>query len=164
MKDMMVEIGKEAPDFELPDQGGETVRLSDYRGQKVVIFAFPKANSYQCTKQVCGFRDEYPEINTHRAIVLGVSADSRFELSLMKRINNIPYPLLSDTKHEMLALYGAWGMDIMGLLKLPIIKRSYWGIDADGILHEMRIGIEPAESIQIALDFVRQSSATENNA
>ena len=70
----MPTVGQPAPDFELRNQDGRAVKLSDYRGRRVVIFAFPKANTHSCTNQVCGFRDALPQIEARDAVVLGISA------------------------------------------------------------------------------------------
>jgi len=146
----MLKIGDAAPDFALVNQDGETVRLSDYRGRKVVIFAFPKAGTLGCNNQACEFRDEFPKLESHNAVVLGVSADSPSELLTWKLNKKLPYDLLSDKDHTMLQAYGAWGMDI-GLFKLPVITRSVWVIDENGIIIDMQIGIAPKASVERAI-------------
>ena len=146
----MLKIGDAAPDFALVNQDGETVRLSDYRGRKVVIFAFPKAGTLGCNNQACEFRDEFPTLESHNAVVLGVSADSPSELLTWKLNKKLPYDLLSDKDHTMLQAYGAWGMDI-GLFKLPVITRSVWVIDENGIIIDMQIGVAPKASVERAI-------------
>ena len=71
----MPAVGEQVPDFELQNQEGETVKLSDYRGKRVILFAYPKAGTGGCTTQACGFRDSYPKIEADNAIVLGISPD-----------------------------------------------------------------------------------------
>jgi peroxiredoxin Q/BCP len=146
----MLKIGDAAPDFALVNQDGETVRLSDYRGKKVIIFAFPKAETLGCNNQACEFRDEFPKLESHNAVVLGVSADSPSELLTWKLNKKLPYDLLSDKDHTMLQAYGAWGMDI-GLFKLPVITRSVWVIDENGIIIDMQIGVAPKASVERAI-------------
>jgi peroxiredoxin Q/BCP len=146
----MLKIGDAAPDFALVNQDGETVRLSDYRGKKVIIFAFPKAGTLGCNNQACEFRDEFPKLESHNAVVLGVSADSPSELLTWKLNKKLPYDLLSDKDHTMLQAYGAWGMDI-GLFKLPVITRSVWVIDENGIIIDMQIGVAPKASVERAI-------------
>ena len=96
----MLAIGDMAPDFALPNQDGDTIKLSDYRGKKVVIFAFPKAGTMGCTQQACAFRDALPELQDANAVVFGVSADSLPELQSFKKKQNLTYDLLSDASHK----------------------------------------------------------------
>lgn len=151
----MPSIGEQAPDFELVNQDGKTVRLSHYRGQKVVIFAFPKANSLGCTTQACGFRDTLPDIQAHNAVVLGISADSPAELKNWQTSKNLQYELLSDPDHKMLADWGAWGVSLMKIINLPMISRSYWLIDENGIVLDEQIGIGPKDSVERALSSLK---------
>lgn len=144
-------IGKPAPDFELRNQDGTAVRLSDYRGKKVIIFAFPKADTPGCNQQACSFRDVFPQIESKDAVVLGVSADSEAELAAWKALKELPYDLLSDSDHKMLTDWGAWGIDLR-IFKLPVAAtRSYWVIDEQGILVDQQIGVRPHESVENAL-------------
>ncbi|MCB9450843.1 MAG: peroxiredoxin [Anaerolineaceae bacterium] len=151
-------IGQPAPDFELPNQDGRQVKLSDYRGKKVVIFAFPKANTAGCNNQACGFRDEFPRIETANAVILGISGDSQDKLREWKAQKNLPYDLLSDTGHEVLGKLNAWGISLLGLIKLPVTTRSFWVIDEDGRVIDMQVGISPMESVRRALAAVENVS------
>ncbi len=147
----MPTVGQPAPDFELQNQDGKPVRLSDYRGRKVVIFAFPKANTPGCNHQACSFRDAFPQIESSSAVVLGVSTDSVAELAAWKAAKKLPYDLLSDPEHKMLDAWDAWGINLM-IFKLPLAAtRSYWVIDEKGILAAEQIGARPLESVQKAL-------------
>src|SRR5690606_19777985 len=105
----MPAVGEKAPDFELKNQNGETVRLSDYRGRKVVLFAFPKAFTSGCTAQACGLRDSFPLLENVNATVLGLSPDPPEDLKAWKEAENLPYDLLSDPDHTVLEQWGAWG-------------------------------------------------------
>ncbi|MCY3573082.1 MAG: peroxiredoxin [Chloroflexi bacterium] len=146
----MPATGQPAPDFTLRNQDGELVRLSDLRGQRVIIFAFPKANTPGCNNQACGFRDTLPQIKAQDAVILGISADSESTLATWKAERSLGYDLLSDPQHIMLDAWGAWGVD-MRLFKLPMITRSYWVVDEDGILVEQEIGVRPQTSVEKAL-------------
>lgn len=151
----MPAIGEPAPDFELQNQAGKKIKLSDYRGKKVVIFAFPKANTSGCNQQACSFRDAWPQIEAKDAVVLGVSADSVDELAAWKTLKKLPYDLLSDPDHKMLTAWGAWGIDLR-IFKLPgAATRSCWVVDEQGILVEQQIGIRPRESVEKALAAVQ---------
>lgn len=148
----MISIGDIAPDFELPNQDGQMVKLSDFRGQYVVIFAFPKANSLGCVVQACAFRDEAPQMHNANAVILGVSADPQEDLLTFKQRQNLSYDLLSDADHSMLTAYGAWGPSVFGLIKLPVAKRSVWIIDPEGRILDMEINAAPKESVRKATD------------
>jgi len=144
-------VGHPAPDFELPNQDGKLVRLSDYRGKKVIIFAFPMANSSGCNAQACSFRDEFFAIKSANAVLLGVSPDSIGTLRQWKTDKKLPYDLLSDSRHKMLTAWGAWGVPILGSLKIPMVNRSYWVIDEQGIVMDEQMNVEPRESVRRAL-------------
>ncbi len=152
----MPDIGKMAPDFELKNQDNELVRLSHYRGKKVIIFAFPKANTMGCNNQACSFRDVFPQITSKNALVFGVSSDSTATLAAWKKRQQLQYDLLSDPQHKMLDAWDAWGIDLK-LFKVPLgATRSYWVIDEKGILVDQQIGVRPAESVEKALASVER--------
>ena len=147
----MPKVGAAAPDFELLNHAGQRVRLSDYRGKRVIIFAFPKANTMGCNNQACSFRDVFPQIEAHNAVVLGVSSDSVDVLAGWKRRQQLQYDLLSDPDHQMLDAWDAWGFKLF-VIKLPIsATRSYWVIDEHGTLIDQQIGVRPKESVDKAL-------------
>lgn len=89
----MPAVGEFAPDFELQNQEGETVKLSDYRGKRLLLFAYPKAGTGGCTTQACGFRDSYPQIEAGDAVVLGISPDAPEKNKKWKEKENLPYDL-----------------------------------------------------------------------
>ena len=144
-------IGQHAPDFELLNQDGETVRLSDYRGRKVILFAFPKANTPGCNAQACGFRDEFVSISTSKAVILGISPDGVDALRQWKTQKDLPYDLLSDPNHRVLEAWGAWGISLMGLVRVPMVNRSVWVIDEDGVILDEQINVSPGGSVRRAL-------------
>ncbi|QPC82367.1 peroxiredoxin [Phototrophicus methaneseepsis] len=146
----MLQVGDLVPDFELPNQDGEIVKLSDYRGQKVVIFAFPKASTPGCTTQACSFRDALPDMTNANAVVFGISSDNQEDLQKFKREQNLTYDLLSDVDHKVLEAWDAWGMGI-GPIKMPVANRSYWAIDEEGRILDSKVGIGPEESMKAAL-------------
>ena len=158
----MPDVGKMAPDFALKNQENKLVRLSDCRGKRVIIFAFPKANTYGCNKQACSFRDVFPRIASQNALVFGVSSDSTATLAAWKKRKQLQYDLLSDPEHKMLEAWEAWGIDLK-LFKLPLgATRSYWVIDEKGILVEQKIGARPAESVEKALASVGRLADAES--
>jgi peroxiredoxin Q/BCP len=153
----MPNIGEAAPDFALPNQDGKTIRLSDYRGKKVILFAFPQANTAGCTVQACSFRDEFPQIEAGNAIVLGISPDPKDALKKWKQKRHLPYDLLSDPEHTVLDKLSAWGLSVFGLMTLPRTVRSYWVIDEAGIIIDAQVGVGPKESVQKALAAINKS-------
>lgn len=147
----MLTIGEPVPDFELLNQDGEKVRLSDFRGKKVILFAYPKAGTPGCTNQACGFRDELPEIEESNAVVLGISPDSpesQKQWHINKKLN---YDLLSDPDHKVLEEWGAWNKKTMfGNTFLGVI-RSHWVIDEEGKLLDIQLKVSPKDSVAKAV-------------
>ena len=143
--------GEKAPDFELKNQNGAIVRLSDYRGKKIVLFAYPKAGTPGCTTQACGFRDEFPRIEGANAIVLGLSPDAPEDLLKWKQQENLPYDLLSDPDHHVLEAWSAWGEKTnYGKTYMGVI-RSHWVIDEQGIVVDAQLKVSPKDSVERAV-------------
>lgn len=150
----MPAIGEQAPDFELKNQDGKPVKLSDFRGKKVVLFAFPKAGTSGCTAQACGLRDEFPQIKSANAVVLGLSPDSLEELLKWQRAEKLPYDLLSDPDHAVLEAWGVWGEKSMyGNTYMGVI-RSHWIIGEDGTVLDAQVKISPKESVERVSKFL----------
>ena len=105
----MIEQGTTAPDFTLPDQDGEPVTLSQFRGQKVVLYFYPKADTPGCTTQACGIRDRRGDYQTAGAVVLGVSPDEPKKLRKFADKQSLNFRLLADEDHAVCDLYGVWG-------------------------------------------------------
>ncbi len=147
----MPTIGEMAPDFALPNQDGETVKLSDFRGKRVVLFAYPKAGTSGCTTQACGFRDEMPRIEAANTVVLGISPDAPDALKQWQTDENLPYDLLSDPGHQVLEAWGAWGEKSMyGKTYMGVI-RSHWVIGEDGTIIDEQLKVSPKKSVEKAL-------------
>ncbi len=148
----MPTVGQPAPDFELATQDGNRVKLSDYRGRKVILFAYPKAGTSGCTTQACGLRDNYPRFENANAVVLGISPDQPKDNKKWKEKENLPYDLLSDPDHSVLDAWGAWGERSMYGKKFMGVIRSHWVIDENGIVIDEQLGISPAKSIEKAVE------------
>lgn len=153
----MPAIGELAPDFELLNQDGETVKLSDLRGKKVVIFAYPRAATPGCTTQACGFRDAFPKIETQNAIVLGLSPDEPADLKAWQDAESLPYDLLSDTEHTVLEAWGAWGERSMYGNTFMGVIRSHWVLDEEGRVIDEQIKISPKDSVKKALEVLGEA-------
>ncbi len=150
----MVEEGTAAPDFELTSDAGEPVRLSALRGRPVVLYFYPKDDTPGCTKQACGLRDVYGEIEERGAIVLGVSPDTEASHVKFKSKYGLPFTLLADPEHEVAELYGVWVEKTSFGRTSKGIKRSTFVIDADGKIASAMIGVSPdghAEKVLAAL-------------
>ena len=144
-------IGDIAPDFTLQDDAGQQVTLSALRGQKVVIYFYPKDDTPGCTTQACGFRDNYDAILNAGAIVLGISPDDVKSHAKFKQKFNLPFPLLADTDHAVCEAYGVWGEKSMYGKKYMGVTRSHVVVGPDGRLVDVQIKVGPEDSVQRAL-------------
>ena len=150
----MVEEGKPAPDFELTSDTGDRVKLSDFRGQPVVLYFYPKDDTPGCTTQACGLRDEYGEFEKRGAVVLGVSPDDEASHVKFRDKYELPFTLLADPEHEVAETYGVWRERNFAGKKYMGIHRSTFVIDADGNLSKAMRGVKPdthAEKVLAAL-------------
>jgi len=128
--------GQPAPDFELPDDHGNIVRLRDLRGQTVVLYMYPKDQTPGCTAQACDFRDNLARIQAAGAVVLGLSPDSVASHKRFKEKYGLTFPLLSDEGGAVASRYGAWVQKSLFGRKFMGIERSTFIIDGDGILRK----------------------------
>ena len=147
----MLEKGDLAPDFELTSDEGETISLSDYRGKRVILFFYPKAATPGCTKQACGFRDNWPQIEAAGATVMGVSPDEPDALAQWREEENLPYTLLSDADHKVAEAYGVWGKKKMFGREYMGIVRSHFVIDEEGRLEDVQVNVKPEQSVERAV-------------
>ena len=128
----MLKAGDPAPDFTLVSDGGQEVSLSDYRGQKVVLYFYPKDDTPGCTAEACAFRDDHSDIVAAGAAVLGVSPDTIKSHDKFKAKYNLPFALLSDPDHRVADMYGAWGEKKMFGKSYEGILRSTFIVDEEG--------------------------------
>ena len=142
----MIEIGKQAPDFELPDQNGVTHKLSDYRGKKVILYFYPKDNTSGCTKQACGFRDRLPQFSEKGAVVLGISKDSVASHKKFEQNFGLGFTLLSDVELSVIKAYGVWQeKKLYGKSSMGIVRTTYL-INEDGVVVKAMGGVKAAEN------------------
>ena len=144
-------VGDPAPDFELPSDSGETVKLSDLRGRRVVLYFYPKDNTSGCTTQACGFRDAYPVIEEKNAVVLGVRPDGVSSHQKFKTKYDLPFTLLVDEDHAVAEAYGVWGEKSMYGRKYMGIIRSHFVIDEQGRIADAQVKVSPKDSVARAL-------------
>ena len=151
MAEATLKVGDMAPEFELPSETGEKVKLSDFRGKRVVLFFYPKDNTSGCTTQACGFRDNYPVIEEKNALVLGVSPDDEASHQSFKTTYNLPFTLLVDSDHKVAEAYGAWGEKSYDGKTYMGIIRSHFVIDEAGKLADVQVQVSPTDSVERAL-------------
>src|ERR687885_2992369 len=136
--------GDPAPDFTLPDQSGEPVSLSSYRGRRVLIFFYPKANTSGCTAQACGLRDVAGDVG--ETAILGISPDKPPAQAKWDTKYGLGFPLLSDPEHKVAEAYGTWGEKSMYGKKYMGIIRSAFLVDEDGNVAEAWYKVSPQDT------------------
>ena len=150
----MLETGIKAPEFTLPDQNGEMHTLSDYRGQKVILYFYPKDNTAGCTKQACGFGDRYPQITEKGAVVLGVSKDSVASHKRFEEKYGLPFTLLSDPEIKVIKSYDVWQeKKNYGKISMGVVRTTYL-IDEDGVIIQALDKVKAADNPQEMLDLL----------
>jgi len=150
----MLETGIKAPEFTLPDQNGEMHTLSDYRGQKVILYFYPKDNTAGCTKQACGFGDRYPQITEKGAVVLGVSKDSVASHKRFEDKFSLPFTLLSDPELQVIKAYDVWKeKKNYGKVSMGVVRTTYL-IDEDGVIIQALDKVKAADNPQEMLDLL----------
>ena len=132
----MLEIGTIAPEFTLPDQNGEMKSLSDYRGQKVILYFYPKDMTAGCTKQACAFGELYPQFREKGAVVLGVSKDSVASHKKFEEKYGLPFTLLADPDKEVIQAYDVWKeKKNYGKVSMGVVRTTYL-IDENGVIEK----------------------------
>ena len=139
----MLREGDPAPDFTLTSDSGETVKLSSFRGEPVVLYFYPKDDTPGCTTQACGIRDVYADVRDRGAVVLGVSPDDEASHVKFKEKYSLPFTLLADPDHEVAEEYGVWKERNMYGKKSMGIERSTFVIDADGNVAKVMRRVKP---------------------
>ena len=129
---MELKIGQKAPDFNVLNDKGENVKLSDFKGKKVVLYFYPKDDTPGCTKEACAFRDGISQIKKRGAVVLGVSVDSVASHQKFIGKFDLNFPLLADMDKKMVEAYGAWKEKSMYGRKYMGIERTTFIIDQQG--------------------------------
>jgi peroxiredoxin Q/BCP len=148
---MKLQPGDKAPEFEAITEANETVRLSDFRGKKVILYFYPKDNTSGCTTQACSFRDSYAELEAQNAVVLGVSPDGIKSHQKFRAKHELPFSLLVDSDHGLASTYSVWGEKSMyGKTYMGII-RSHFVIDESGRIVDARYKISPKKSAALAV-------------
>lgn len=130
----MLSVGSKAPDFKLMDENGDYHSLSDYKGQRVILYFYPKDNTSGCSKQACSYSDIYPQIREKGAVVLGVSKDSVSSHKKFKEKFNLKFTLLSDETKEVINAYDVFKeKKLYGKISMGVVRTTYL-IDEEGII------------------------------
>ena len=147
-----LQVGQKAPDFTVLNDKDEKVKLSDFKGQKIVLYFYPKDDTPGCTKEACAFRDGFKEIKKLGAAVIGVSADSVASHQKFKSKFDLNFPLLADTDKKMIEAYGTWKEKSMYGRKYMGIERTTFIIDEKGrishIFPKVKVGEHYDEVIE----------------
>ena len=148
-----LEVNMLAPDFTLPDQDGQEHSLSEYRGQWVLLYFYPKDDTPGCTKEACSIRDEFPHFENLNIKVLGVSVDSVESHKKFAEKYKLPFTLLSDIHKKVVAHYGVWGekhLIFMGREHEGIIRSSFL-IDPTGMIEKIYTDVKPEKHAEEVL-------------
>jgi peroxiredoxin Q/BCP len=152
----MIENGQAAPDFALPDQDGRTVKLSDLRGQPVVVYFYPKADTPGCTTQACGVRDHQADYANTSAVVLGISPDPVTKVKRFHDKQALNFALLADEGHAVADSYGVWVEKSMYGKTYMGNERTTFVIDSDGKVARVLRKVKPAEHDKLVLEALQE--------
>jgi peroxiredoxin Q/BCP len=147
----VIEQGQQAPDFELPDQDGRAVKLSDFRGRPVVVYFYPKASTPGCTTQACGVRDHRADYQRANAVVLGISPDPVAKVKKFHDKEGLNFALLADEGHRVADAYGVWAEKSMYGKTYFGNERTTFVIDPAGKVAEVLRKVKPAEHDELVL-------------
>ena len=155
----MLEAGKKAPDFELPDQDGVMHKLSDYAGKKVILYFYPKDNTPGCTRQACAFAAANAELEEAGAVVIGISKDSVASHQKFVQKQNLPFILLSDPELQAIEAYGVWQeKKLYGKVSMGVVRTTYL-IDEQGMIEKVMPKVKPDTNAAEILEYLKQTKA-----
>jgi peroxiredoxin Q/BCP len=143
---MAIQVGKKAPSFSLADESGRQVGLSDFSGKDLILYFYPRDDTPGCTKEACGFRDLWKQIQKRGAVVLGVSPDGAEKHQKFRAKYKLPFSLLSDPERAAMTKYGAFGEKTMYGKKVTGVIRSTVWIGADGTVRKHWARVAKAET------------------
>jgi len=130
-------IGEKAPDFTSINQDGETIKLDDFKGSKVIIYFYPKADTPGCTAESCNLRDNYDDLLDKGFKIIGVSPDKQDKQKKFADKYNLPFSLLADFELEVVKAYGAWGLKKMYGKEYEGLLRTTYVIDENGVVEKV---------------------------
>ena len=139
----MIDVGDDAPEFELPDQNGDTVSLSDFRGERVVVYFYPRADTPGCTTEATEFRDEFDAFESRDVTVLGISDDPVSDLEPFAEKYDLPFRLLSDESGEVATAYDSYGEKTVGGRTFEGVSRNTYVVGPDGRIERTYEDVSP---------------------
>ena len=146
------EAGEQAPDFELLSDADQPIRLSDFRGNNVVLYFYPKADTPGCTTEACGLRDDYSKYEEKGVVILGVSPDTVTKQSKFKAKHTLPFTLLADPENKVSEAYGVWGLKKFMGREYMGVHRTTFLIDPVGKIVQVFKNVKPATHSAEILD------------
>lgn len=155
----MIEVGNKAPEFTLPNQDGDMISLSDFRGKKVVLYFYAKDNTPGCTSQACGYAQNYPEFLDQGAVVIGISKDSVASHKKFVDKYELPFILLSDPELSAIQAYDVWKeKNMYGKLTMGVVRSSFL-IDENGIIKNISSKVKAAANPSDMLAMIKETEA-----
>lgn len=153
----MLEVGLKAPDFTLQDKDGNNVSLSDFKGQKVVLYFYPKDNTPGCTRQACAFAANYDAFQEKNVAVIGVSKDSVASHQKFAAKHNLPFILLSDPEITVIQAYDVWKEKKMcGKVSMGVVRSTYV-IDENGVIEKVMLKVKPDTNAEEILAYLEEN-------
>lgn len=146
--------GDIAPEFTALTNGGGTISLADLKGKNVILYFYPKDDTSGCTKEACGFRDEFAEFKKRGVVVLGVSTDSVKSHDKFIKKYKLPFTLLADEDKKIVKAYGVWGRKVLFGVRYMGIHRVTFLIGPDGRIRKIWPEVKPEEHVKEVLDSV----------
>lgn len=139
----MLTVGTKAPDFSLQDKEGNTVRLSDFLGRRIVLYFYPRDNTPGCTRQACGFAQNYQEFERRGVVVIGISKDSVASHLKFAQKYDLPFVLLADPERQAIEAYDVWKeKKLYGKVSMGVVRTTYV-IDPQGVIEKVMPKVKP---------------------
>lgn len=143
--------GDSAPDFALKDQDGKTIKLSDFKGRKLLLYFYPRAETPGCVMQACSIRNAFQELNAKGVAAVGISPDAENAQKKFAGRYNLPFQLLADETHKVAEAYGVWGENSILFIKYTGIIRSSFLIDENGKVIQSWYKVSPLDTVPNAI-------------
>ncbi len=154
----MIKENSKAPDFELPNQDGQTVTLADFAGKPLILYFYPKDDTPGCTTEACNFRDDYSVYQGLDVAIVGVSPDDVTSHGKFAGKYDLQFPLLADEGHKVCEAYGVWGKKKNFGKEYFGVHRTTFLIDGEGVVRKVFEGVKPASHSQEVIEAVKALS------
>ncbi|HUH74724.1 MAG TPA: thioredoxin-dependent thiol peroxidase [Chitinophagales bacterium] len=151
----MLEVGAKVPNITVKDQDGKDISLSNYQGQKLIVYFYPKDDTPGCTAEACNFRDNYSELQKHGFALLGVSPDDEKKHLKFIDKHKLPFPLIADTDKALANAFGVWGPKKFMGKEYDGIHRTTFIINEEGVITYVITKVKTKDSTQQILDLIK---------